>query len=386
MEKAKVFIASSGRTLTLAEKLRDELQTEFCEGVLWTEESRRKPGATIIEMLESAADRYDFAVIILAKDDVIVREKGDALKARDNCVFEAGLFVAYLKRERCFLVNSVDQRDLPSDLGGIISLPFIEPADLSDRQACAEAVRKVSGDIKNAVQRLKRAVVHTKLSLLSVDEVFQQERPHSQGGDLHEGSVVIVCDLQPLGGPELAVQVSRNMDSGITYLYFLHFSDDTIERVCQALQIILVAAVDETVNASDFSARLNTVYTKKDLILAHLDMIYRNRSLRISLLPSPLQFYFRVHNATDADLARLYLKYRSSGFVLWSEAESALSIMRDLPRYVVDEERDRIFFSLKGVSFTDEEMRRFENALDRGLAKYFPGLQDDVKSICLGRK
>src|SRR5262245_33458464 len=98
MKKSRIFIASSGRTLVLAEKLRDELQTEFCEAVLWSEEGRRQSGATIIEMLERSAETYAFAVIILARDDVMVKETGGTLKARDNCVFEAGLFIKALGR------------------------------------------------------------------------------------------------------------------------------------------------------------------------------------------------------------------------------------------------------------------------------------------------
>lgn len=385
MEKAKVFIASSGRTLTLAEKLRDELQTEFCEGVLWVEESKHQPGATIIEMLENAGEKYDFAVIILARDDVIVRGKDDTLKARDNCVFEAGMFVAYLKRERCFLVNSVEQRDLPSDLGGVISLPFVEPDNLSDRQACAEALRNVSATIKDSIQRLGRVVIHTRVSLLSVDEVFQRERLNTDGGDLHEGQIVVICDLQPLGGPELAAQVSRNLDGGISYLYFLSFSDDTIEKICQALQIILLEGVDDTGQVANFGARSQIVKTQQDRIKDYLKRICSDHLLRISLLPTPPQFCFRVHNATDQNLARLYMRYRASGFILWSEGESALSLMRDLRDYIPVEERERIFFPLKQFPFSYENKRRFENALDRGLAKYFPGIQDEVKRICLGR-
>ena len=386
MEKAKIFIASSGRTLTLAEKLRDALQTEFCEGVLWAEESRRQPGATIIEMLENAAEKHDFAAIILARDDVISKEEGETLKARDNCVFEAGLFVAHLKRERCFLVNSVQQRDLPSDLAGIISLPFIEPKDLSNREACADSVRKVSGQIKDTIQRLGRVGIHTQLSLLSVDEVFRRERFHAHGGDLHEGQAVIVCDLQPLGGAELAAQVSRNLDSGIRYLYFLYFSDETIHKVCQALQVILVSGVDNEVTITDFKSRLKTINEKKDNILSYLRRIYNDHSLRVTLLPSAQQFNFRVHNATDQDLARLYLRYRARGFILWSEGESALSIMRDLPRYMDTEERNRILLPLAPpLSLSGNQKQRLENALDLGLSKYFPGIRDEVKGMCLGR-
>ena len=50
-------------------------------------------------------------------------------KARDNCVFEAGFFFATLGPDRCFLVNGVRNIDLPSDLGGVVSLPFKEPLE-----------------------------------------------------------------------------------------------------------------------------------------------------------------------------------------------------------------------------------------------------------------
>ena len=55
MNRSKIFIASSGRTLVLAERLRDELFTDFCQATLWSEEGRLQPGSTIIEMLEGAA-------------------------------------------------------------------------------------------------------------------------------------------------------------------------------------------------------------------------------------------------------------------------------------------------------------------------------------------
>jgi predicted nucleotide-binding protein len=118
MDKSKIFVASSSRTLVLAEKLRDELDTEYGHATLWTEESRTQVGSTIIEMLEDTAQEYDFAVIFLSKDDVLTSGDRQNLKARDNCVFEAGLFMSAIGRKRCFLVNSVRQSDLPSDLWG----------------------------------------------------------------------------------------------------------------------------------------------------------------------------------------------------------------------------------------------------------------------------
>ena len=383
MEKAKVFIASSGRTLTLAEMLRDQLETEFCEATLWTEESRHQPGATIIDMLENAAEKYDFAAILLSRDDVVVGEAGDRLKARDNCVFEAGLFVAYLKRERCFLVNSVDQRDLPSDLGGVISLPFTEPHDLDDRGACAGAVRRASSVMKDSIQRLGRAVVHTRLPLLSIDEVIQRERPLSEKGDLRESEVVI-CDSQPTSAPEMAVQVRRNMDAGIQYFYFLSPSDDCIEKICQALQIILVSGVAGTARMQDFSGRLKIVQENNKRILEDLSNICSAHSLHVSFLLTAPTFCFRVHNASDEVWARLYARYRSSGFMLWADGESAVSLWRSLPAFLPTEDRPQIVIPLKNFSFGEEQKRRMDFACDRGLNKYFPGIRDEVKELFLG--
>jgi len=153
MDKSKIFLASSSRTLVLAEKLRDELDTEFSQATLWREESRTQVGSTIIEWLEGVPKQYDFAVIFLAKDDVLTSGDRQNLKARDNCVFEAGLFMSAIGRRRCFLVNSVSQSDLPSDLGGIISIPFKEPLNLQDRRACGEAILQVAARLKDTVQR-----------------------------------------------------------------------------------------------------------------------------------------------------------------------------------------------------------------------------------------
>jgi hypothetical protein len=152
MDKSKIFIASSSRTLVLAEKLRHELDTEYSHAKLWNEESRTQVGATIIEWLEDAQKQYDFAVVLLSKDDVLTSRDHQTLKARDNCVFEAGLFMSAIGRKRCFLVNSVHGKDLPSDLAGIISIPFKEPSDLQIRSACEAAIIPVASQLKDIMQ------------------------------------------------------------------------------------------------------------------------------------------------------------------------------------------------------------------------------------------
>jgi predicted nucleotide-binding protein len=154
MEKAKIFLASSGRALILAQKLRDNLSTNFSEATVWNEASAGKAGDMIIEMLESAAKDYDFAVIILTRDDVVFREGGDTEKrqARDNCIFEAGLFMGALGRHRCILISSVKADDLPVDLRGIIYQALEEPPDLGNYAKCGEVIKKPASKIREIIQ------------------------------------------------------------------------------------------------------------------------------------------------------------------------------------------------------------------------------------------
>lgn len=383
MYKSKIFIASSGRTLVLAEILRDELASEFCQATVWSEEGRLQPGSTIIEMLEGAAKQYDFAVIILARDDVLTSGAGEVLKARDNCVFEAGHFMSAIGRKRCFLVNSVEQSDLPSDLGGVNSIRFKEPSNLRDRKACTDAILQAAAQLKNIIQHDGPSPHHATLAVLSVDEVFRRERPISEGGELAGGDVV-VCDTQPWAEIRLAVTVRRNMDNGTRYMYFLYFSDDTVEKICQALQIVSWAGLTSATGEADYKSRLDTIRSQSDRVVSDMWDICRSGRLRISLVTEKQPFYFRIHNASNPTLARYYARYREEGFVLWTEGPGATTLWHGLPTWLEEDTEDRLFIPLKIPAFDDDKKQRLKNGLTRGLSRYFPGIEEKIKTIFLG--
>jgi hypothetical protein len=313
------------------------------------------------------------------------KDAARTLKARDNCVFEAGLFMAAVGRKRCFLVNSVRQEDLPSDLGGVISIPFAEPADLADREACAKAITSVAPVLKDSVQREGKSVFHSRVPLLSVAELFRRERPHSDGGDLQEGEVV-VCDIQPMMGVELAAQVGRNIDAGTSYHYFLYFCDDTIEKICQGLQVFLVTGVGGTDKATDFNVRLAIIKEQRDRVLEDLHSICATRRLRITLLEDEPQFNFRVHNASNSARAQVYLRYHERGFLQWTEGTSAVALWRQLPKWLADDEADRLFIPLKHFDLDGDNLKRFDRSLNRAIDRYFPGIESEVRRVCTGTK
>lgn len=91
-------------------------------------------GQTIIEKLEKyTGDDVRFAVVLATPDDEgYARGKADERKfrARQNVVFELGLLLAKLGRARvAILLKHQDQMERPSDVQGLIYLPFTDSVD-----------------------------------------------------------------------------------------------------------------------------------------------------------------------------------------------------------------------------------------------------------------
>lgn len=74
-----------------------------------------------LEALDAATRRFDAAVFVFRPDDVTTIRGADRPSVRDNVVFELGLFVGRLGRDKCFIVQprSFTGANLPSDLLGI---------------------------------------------------------------------------------------------------------------------------------------------------------------------------------------------------------------------------------------------------------------------------
>lgn len=131
MTRSMVFVASSSEGLDVAKKLEPLLQgkiTQRADIEPWT--GAFELTATYIESLEKTAAQADFAVLVLTPDDVTTSRRKNTLAPRDNVIFELGLFMGHLGRERCFIIQE-DKADLklPTDLLGVKSATFTRPSD-----------------------------------------------------------------------------------------------------------------------------------------------------------------------------------------------------------------------------------------------------------------
>ena len=382
MAKSKIFIASSGRTLVLAEMLKSALKTDFCEATVWRQESENKPSNVIIEMLKSATLKYDFAVVILAQDDMVAREAMDVSvwKPRDNCVFEAGLFMGALGVERCFLVNSVKYENLPSDLSGLIPIPFKEPTKLGNYDACGEEISDAAIIIKRSVQN-KGPISRP----LSRQELLEREKAKTKDGDLFEGEVV-VASVEPLELGDNAYsavrQVRENITGNIRYVYFFQGDDDGADKICLLLQLILLCGVGCTEEqAKDFRKRLDVLKCKQNEILAALKDICDKGGLRIYLLPARPDLEYCIHNATRKEEARLYVRHREL-FTKWESGPAANQFWKDVRTIHGIEDSPVTLAVLCGAAGFTVNEGHFFRKLNAEMTRYFSVIAEQVMKLC----
>jgi O-acetyl-ADP-ribose deacetylase (regulator of RNase III) len=117
--KPRLFVGSSTEQLTLAYAIQECLRHD-AEVTVWTQGVFQLSQASI-ESLLSALDRMDYGVFVFAPDDKVMMRGKQKMAARDNIVFELGLFMGRLGGGRGFLVAPEGHNlHLPTDLLGVM--------------------------------------------------------------------------------------------------------------------------------------------------------------------------------------------------------------------------------------------------------------------------
>jgi len=150
MKKPTVFIGSSVEHKHLAEVVQSLLDYDVTP-VVWTQDTF-EPSHFPLESLENSLDLVDFAILICAPEDITTMRGQQHHTVRDNVLFELGLFIGRLSRQRTFLIAPRSQSvHLPSDLSGL-SPETYDPALLSTNPEAA--LGPACGKIKRAIRKL----------------------------------------------------------------------------------------------------------------------------------------------------------------------------------------------------------------------------------------
>ena len=147
-----VFIGSSAEGLPLAKGIQQGLEYA-AECVIWHQGVFGLSEGTL-DSLVNTLDKYDFAILVLTPDDLIVSRAEEQKCPRDNVLLELGMFIGGLGRERTFIVvDRTAKIKLPSDLAGVTTASFAPPEAGTIQSAVGPACTSIENAIKERGKR-----------------------------------------------------------------------------------------------------------------------------------------------------------------------------------------------------------------------------------------
>lgn len=379
MEKPSVFIASSGRAKELGTALRDKLILgRHATANAWHIDTFHADGNTLRTLL-TAAEKYDYAVVFLTKDDI--SSKGDTAKAldvpRDNCLFELGLFIAALgiKPRRCFFATSLSEDSLPSDLKGETYCKIVEPANLADPDQCAASIDEAYIAIEKVVKRHGCYTNRPKIPIFPSSELLSLEDVHA-GQNVTSDSTVIIRSSHPLERSATAAsRVVENLKYGVCYHYYFDIEPARFVFIAGMLQsLTTVGTADpKTWDQQNVNDRVQVVTdpANRTVIEASLKRLAEN--LKIHFVPHEACEEFCIHDATSQPKG--YLKWDDKNFLFLKNIEQTKS-KRDVYERYKHVSKDRIFGSTVHVNLDDLLIR----GLDEAIRLKFPGMEDLMRA------
>jgi predicted Zn-dependent protease len=139
MTKPRIFIGSSVEGLNIAYAVQQNLLHD-AEVTVW-DQGVFELSRTTIESLSKALQESDFAVFVFSPDDLTKIRNISSPSVRDNVLFEFGLFIGRLGRERVyFLLPTSGDLHLPTDLLGITPGRYESARSDGSMQAATGAV------------------------------------------------------------------------------------------------------------------------------------------------------------------------------------------------------------------------------------------------------
>ncbi|GEM_PF-2907151 len=160
MKSPIVFVGCSSESLQIAKAIQINL-ANVAHVELWTQ-GTFKPSHDYLGDLLHRAHSVDFAVFVLSPDDVTKSRNTEETSPRDNIIFEAGLFMGALGRDRVFLLAPKGLTlKKPTDLSGITLLMYSEPPVSSNwRAALGAATSQIEEAISDSGRKTFSPTLH----------------------------------------------------------------------------------------------------------------------------------------------------------------------------------------------------------------------------------
>jgi diguanylate cyclase (GGDEF)-like protein len=174
--KPCIFIGSSTEGLEAAYAIQEELEYD-AEITVWPQGIFTPSGFTLDDLIRSL-HTFDFGVFVFSPDDEIRIRGMKFSRVRDNVIFELGMFISRLGRERCFFIvpREIQTLRIPTDLWGITPLTYdSQRSDGNLRGALGPACNKIRQSIKQ-LGLIRQVSVSPSVLLLYPKEITNKEK------------------------------------------------------------------------------------------------------------------------------------------------------------------------------------------------------------------
>lgn len=172
--KPKIFIGSSVEGLSVAYSIQQNLAHD-AEATVW-DQGVFELSSTTMESLNKVLTTIDFGIFVFSPDDVTFMRGVTSTTVRDNVLFELGLFIGKIGRERVFFITPTsDLIRLPTDLLGVTPA-YYEPKrdDGSLQAATGAACNQIRLQMKKL--GLLRPEIANEDVGMQIDQVIEKEK------------------------------------------------------------------------------------------------------------------------------------------------------------------------------------------------------------------
>lgn len=266
MRKPRVFIGSSVESLPIADAIAENLEFD-AEVTIWRNGTFNLSSNALDDLIEKAKT-VDFSIFIFSPDDLTIMRTREKYVVRDNVVFELGLFIGAIGKNRCFIVKPRGvELHFPSDLLGITPTDF--EANRSDKD--------LASSLNYSATQIKKSF--KSQGLLELDAT--QEKPridvNAQLANIADTDIIVMLALLESANSDVDGCPSWDLYNR------LRGYDYSSAQVNLSIIKLIRSGMVEKLNTSDFNGN---EYFSYDLTEYGIDICLSNQE-RIELLCQP---------------------------------------------------------------------------------------------------
>ena len=285
--KPRIFIGSSTEGLIVAQRIRTFFEQDY-DCYIWND-GIFQFNEGFLETLLKSASLFDFGFMVFAADDISKIRNQEYNTARDNVLFEYGLFLGRVGIDRAYIIKE-DSVKIPSDILGITLLSYTTTYN-------QEGIKIPNQDLEMQLTNLKKkidekvALGHLGLLPSTVIAISYFENFIKLLADeiIRQGDKIQIGD-KIYKSAKIRIVIPRTLDADMkrqATIYFrkIHFESCPITTVHRSYPIYVESTSEGNVKDEAIIADMPTILSGIDKAIdmyfrvGHIGKAYRRKRI-----------------------------------------------------------------------------------------------------------